>query len=125
MIALDASALLAVMLREPGREVVEPVLRGAIMSTVNISEVFARIGERGGSIELAEDSVAAMEIELVDFDPVQAGLAARLRASTRHLGLSFGDRACLALGNVRNARIMTADRAWAKLDIGVDIVAIR
>jgi ribonuclease VapC len=42
-------------------------------------------------------------------------LGADLRARTKHLGLSLGDRACLAAARSRDLPVLTADRAWAKL----------
>ena len=49
----------------------------------------------------------------------------RLRSVTRHAGLSLGDRACLALGDRLGCPVVTADRVWASLDVGVAIVVIR
>jgi len=61
----------------------------------------------------------------LDFDWA-AGLAAGLlRASTRRFGLSLGDRACLALAQQLQAPVLTTDRVWERLDIGVPIVVIR
>jgi ribonuclease VapC len=41
------------------------------------------------------------------------------------LGLSFGDRACLALAKSLVAPALTADRSWARLDLGIAIEVIR
>ena len=51
--------------------------------------------------------------------------AAALRAATRHAGLSLGDRACLALALRESAPVMTADRDWLKVDVGVEVLLIR
>ena len=41
------------------------------------------------------------------------------------LGLSLGDRACIALATDRNIPAMTADRDWAGLAVDVSISLIR
>ena len=42
-----------------------------------------------------------------------------------HLGLSLGDRACLALGIALDVEIYTADRLWAQLNLPCSIHLIR
>ena len=39
--------------------------------------------------------------------------------------LSFGDRACLAFGGRLGWPVLTTDRDWKKLDVGVEVRAIR
>ena len=126
-VVLDASALLAAMLEEPGQEVVERALATAIISSVNFVEVASRLIDGGLSPEEAEDDLATLELTVINFDHLQAIEAARLRALTRHAGLSLGDRACLALARVRGVPVLTADRAWAALaaDIGVEVELVR
>ena len=51
--------------------------------------------------------------ELVPFDRQLARVTAELRQPTRNLGLSLGDRVCLALARVMGGRVLTADRCWA------------
>ncbi len=122
---LDASALMALLLDEPGAAEVEAVLGGALISAVNLSEVAGKLAERnmpGAEIRLALDAVGA---EAVAFDATQAYEAGALRPATRAAGLSLGDRACLALGRTRGARVLTADAAWSGLDVGVEIAFIR
>jgi ribonuclease VapC len=50
---------------------------------------------------------------------------ARLRLNTRSKGLSLGDRACIALGQHLRLPILTADRAWKALRLGLQIQVIR
>jgi PIN domain nuclease of toxin-antitoxin system len=70
-------------------------------------------------------AVAGLALRVVAFDEPQARAAARLRASTRHAGLSLGERACRALGLTLGRPVVTADRAWAELNVGAEIVLIR
>lgn len=124
-VVLDASALLALVGHEAGWEAVEDVLDRAIMSAVNLAEVFAKLEERRYSLERARDNLSSSGIEVVAFDEAAAYASGKLRMTTRLAGLSLGDRACLALAAARDAPALTADRTWAKLDLGLDIRLIR
>ena len=64
-------------------------------------------------------------LTVVPFGPADAVAAARLRAPTRALGLSLGDRACLAVALRFGTAALTADRAWATLDVGVEVRLLR
>ena len=124
-IVLDASALMAVLREEPGAAAVEAVLDHAAISAVNLSEVQAKLVERGTAADLAWSSLVELDLEVVPFDAAQARVAGDLRTLTRARGLSLGDRACLALARALGLPAMTADRAWAGLRIGIEIRAVR
>ena len=126
-IVLDASAVLAVILEEPGADVVVEALRsGAAMSTVNVAEVAARLHQDGWSTSEVALVFGSLGIEALPFDPESALLSGRLRAATRKFGLGLGDRACLASGLVEGCPVLTSDRSWRDLDIAdVDIRCIR
>ena len=128
---LDASALLAFVYGEPGSHRVRPVIgRGAVISTVNWAEALSDMAERGEATDISASRVgtavaAVGSLAIVPFDEIQAIESARLRASTRSLGLSLGDRACLALGRLRRLPVLTTDRTWRSLHISVRIEVIR
>ncbi len=124
-IVLDASALMAVLREEPGASAVEAVLDAAAISTVNLSEVQAKLVERGTPAESAWRWLVDLDLEVIDFDAAQARVAGDLRRPTLARGLSLGDRACLALAQVLGVPAMTADRAWAGLAVGIEIRTIR
>jgi PIN domain nuclease of toxin-antitoxin system len=112
---LDASALLALLQNEPGAEVAARRLSHCVMSAVNLSEVVAKLADHGvpeGDLRAALDG---LDLEVRDFNAEAAYAAGELRRATRKDGLSFGDRACLALAMQLGAVAVTADRAWAKL----------
>ncbi len=125
MIVLDASALLAFLFREPGHEQVATVLHDCCMSTVNLSEVVGRFVRDGHHGQAVWARLQATSIEFVAFTGEQASVAAQLLPHTQPLGLSLGDRACLALALDRDIPAMTADRAWAQLKIGAIMQVIR
>jgi PIN domain nuclease of toxin-antitoxin system len=124
-VVMDASAILALLNQEPGQEVVEEYLPRSMLSAVNASEVMAVLTGIGLSIDDAEDMLSKLIKEVVPFDRYLAVIAAGLRQTTKKLGLSFGDRACLALAKRRRTPALTADRSWTKLNIDVDIRLIR
>jgi PIN domain nuclease of toxin-antitoxin system len=125
MIALDASALLAFLFREQGGPRVGEAIGAACISAVNLSEVLARFARDGHDPAAVAERVAAGGLEVVPFTREHAALAARLVPVTRRLGLSLGDRACLALALSRRVGALTADRAWARLKVGVEIEVLR
>jgi ribonuclease VapC len=115
----------AVLREEPGSAAVEAVLDHAAISAVNLSEVQAKLVERGTASELAWSSLVDLDLEVVDFDASQARVAGDLRLLTRAQGLSLGDRACLALAQALGLPAMSADRAWAGLEVGIEIRTVR
>ncbi len=127
MSVLDASALLALVLSEPGAEAVGKALAagGALISTVNLAEVLARVRRAGHDVDAAAAQIARLPLAGIAFTEEHALESARLLPATRALGLSFGDRACLALARERHARVLTADRAWKRLRAGIEIEVIR
>jgi PIN domain nuclease of toxin-antitoxin system len=122
---LDASALLALLNAEPGSRLVEENLSGAVISSVNLSEVVAKLSDRGMPEAEVRTALEGLGLDVRHFDTEMAYTAGTLRPSTRGLGLSLGDRACLALGLSLSAQVFTTDRSWKKLRIGVKIRAIR
>jgi PIN domain nuclease of toxin-antitoxin system len=125
VIVLDSSALLAILKQESGASIVEGALAEAAISTVNVSEILSKVSDWGLDATAYEKELISLSIEYVDFNFVRAALTAQLRKETRAYGLSLGDRACLALAVERKCAVLTADRNWAKLDLGIPIELIR
>lgn len=124
-VVLDASALLAYLQNEPGSDSVRAVLEGAVISTVNWAEVIQKA--RAGKAEIGglREDFEALGLKLEPFTAAQAEGAGGLWERTRQLGLSLGDRACLALGLERGETVYTTDSAWKRLNLGIAIEAIR
>lgn len=95
------------------------------MSAVNVAEAYGKLVARGMDSDEAWDALTAPLPDIVPFDQEQARIAGRFAPQIRSLGLSLGDRACLALGIALKAPIYTADRAWKKLNVDVKIHVIR
>ena len=122
---LDASALLALLNGEPGADVVAAHLLDGAIGAVNLSEVVARLVEAGMPEEAVRSTVGGLGLSVHEFDAEQAHRAGLLRLETRSLGLSLGDRACLALGARLEVPVLTADRSWSGLKVGVKVRVIR
>lgn len=122
---IDTSVVLALLFDEPGSTEASKMIGGSLMSSVNLSEMLTKCIENAVDAEFAEIQVRRLGIEFVPFTTEDAMIAARLRPLTRHRGLSMGDRACLALALRYKLPVLTADRPWAELDVGVDIRLIR
>ena len=124
-VVLDASALLALLNDEKGADKVRELLPDALISTVNLAEVVTRLSLLGMPAEQTREILTLLGLEIVPFDEEQAFLTGLLVAKTHSLGLSLGDRACLALANVTSTTAVTADRVWKELKLGVKIQLVR
>ena len=124
-VVLDASVVLAVLGGEPGADQIIPLLGESAISSVNLAEVHGKLVSKGVPRNEAWKAVLSLVREVVDFDLHQSRLVGEMLAETRSLGLSLGDRACLALGAVLKAPVYTTDRAWKPLKVGVEIRVLR
>jgi len=128
---LDASALLAYLQGEPGsNEVSDAILTGAHISAVNWAEVLTKLADRGRPPREVSTTLenlgilgSGLIVEVVDAD--LARMIAELREPTKRAGLSLGDRACLALGSLLDLPVLTTERVWKDLDLGLDIRTLR
>ena len=122
---LDASVLLALLNREKGHNQAAEFLWEGAISSVNLSEVVAKLSEQGMPQPGVRQALRDLDLEVVPFDEAMAFEAAKLRSVTRRQGLSLGDRACLATAAVAGGTAVTADRSWKRLKLGFDIQLIR
>ena len=125
-VVLDASALLAVVRKEPGAAVVARALPNAAMSAVNIAEVTAWLYENQWSTPEIEIFLDDLSIRQLPFDSRAALLTGKLRPMTTPIGLGLGVRACLATGYIEQCPVLTADKAWSSIDMNnLEIRCIR
>lgn len=125
-VILDSSALLALLQNETGSAVVEELLGGIVMSSINISEVASILLDSEMNTEQVMKSIEPFIDSIIAFDFEHSILCASLRKCTKHLGLSLGDRACISLGIKLELPIYTADKAWTELKMNnIDIRLIR
>jgi PIN domain nuclease of toxin-antitoxin system len=125
---LDASALLALLNRERGaEELTQALAAGAIMGAVNLSEVVAKLADIGMPEAEIREALEPLGLDFVDFDAGDAFAAGLFRPTSRSVGLSPGDRACLALGRRTALPVITADQGWSNLvlDPRIEITMVR
>jgi ribonuclease VapC len=121
---LDASAVLALLLGEPGAETVaDAIADGAAMSSVTHAEVGTVLLRNGRDVNVL--ARVAEQVLVEPFSVADAHAAAALVVETAGFGLSLGDRACLALATRFHATALTADSTWVQLDVGITITLIR
>jgi PIN domain nuclease of toxin-antitoxin system len=124
-IVFDSSAILALLKMESGHEIVSKNLEQAIVSSVNFCEVVSFLSKKTQKqdemIKFLTETFDCIE----DFNIEQAKIAGSFISITKDYGLSLGDRACLALAKYQNIPVLTADKAWGKLNLGIKIKLIR
>jgi ribonuclease VapC len=125
-VVLDASAILAVIHGEPGSDKLYPeLLANALVSSVNLAEVQSKLVAKGWDLEQAWEDCSSVVDQVLPFTMAHAKSAGSLILATRSLGLSLGDRACLALALEVKAPVYTADRSWKNLKLDLRINLIR
>jgi len=122
---LDASAVLADLLNEPGGEAARIAAPRAAISAVNFAEVITKLIDRGMPAKDARVLAETAAYQVVVADQAQATLVGLMHEKTRRTGVSLGDRFCLALAHETGLPAVTADRRWKTLDLGIEIDLIR
>lgn len=118
---LDSSAVLALILEEPGAERVEAYLPGAKLSAVNLGEVVAKLRDLGMPEPTVDAVLDGLQVDIRPHDRREAVASGFLRPATRTAGLSLGDRACLALAATLAMPAVTADRSWQSIAVGIGV----
>ena len=122
---IDTSAVLALIKEEKGCDVVKKYIQNSTISTVNVVEVLTMMNRNSFDMNEAVKLLDSLVSEVIPFCHEQAYIASQLDSFTRQYGLSLGDKSCLALGKYKNLPVLTADKIWADLNVGVEIVLIR
>ena len=113
---LDASALLALLNNEPGADEVQEALSTAVMSAVNLAEVVGKLSDAGMPDTIIRQATS-LGITVLPFGEDDVAMMPKVRKATKPLGLSLGDRCCLATALTHKHPVLTADRAWTKVKI--------
>lgn len=122
---IDASVVLAYWNREQGWERAQSELEDGVAVSLIFAEVVTWLALKGTSVADISNGWSALQIAVHPFDQKQAFAAGLLAPLTKPFGLSLADRACLVLARQLGAPVVTADRAWKKLDFGIEIRVIR
>ena len=125
-VVLDASAILAIVFQERGAEkLTVEIMKDAVISTVNLAEVQSKLVKKGYDPDEAWEDATSLVSAAVRFTSEQAKIAGSLITQTEKVGLSLGDRSCLALAIALKAPVYTTEQAWRNLQVGVPIHVIR
>jgi PIN domain nuclease of toxin-antitoxin system len=125
MTVFDASALVALLRKEAGSERAAEAFHEGVLCAVNLAEVLGRMARLGVAPSELLARLLAGPLTITAFSVDEALLATELLPRTRHRGLSLGDRACLATAVSRGLPVLTADRSWEGLEVGVPLEVIR
>ena len=116
---------MAVINQESGAEAVERYFPNPAISSVNFAEVVTKLTEKGLTEEIIRAILQGLFLDIVSFDSESAYETGLLRISTKNLGLSLGDRACLNLAQQLGVPAITADKIWARVQAGPEVRLIR
>ncbi len=124
-VVLDASALLCLLNDEPGADQVSDVLTRSVIGATNLAEVVSKLRERGLSLDEVREALGGLQLDVRALSPAQAFIIGDLHPTTRSLGLSLGDWACIALAMDLQAEVFTTDAALAGVNAGITITDVR
>lgn len=124
-VVLDATAVLAFLRDEKGADFVRERLLDAVISSISLSEVYVKTLAKKGSLAMVKAVIGNFDMEVVPFEESTAEMAARVSELTQDAGMSFADRACLALAAGRNIPVVTSNPCWLESTINVEVVLFR
>ena len=126
-VVIDSSALIAYLWDEPGADTVHSQLEGGLVSSVNFSEVALRLARDGSDPRPLLEDLLDSGLDVLDFTfPCALRLIdVRVAETRRGIGLSLGDRCCLATALAEELPVLTADREWAHFSDVLDVRLIR
>lgn len=124
---IDTSAVFVDLNEETGAAEARRWLRDAAICAINLQEVVSKSVDKGVPVEAIPRLIEALRLDIRALDTELAIEAGLMRGATAHLGLSHGDRGCLALARKLGLPAVTADRAWkdAETELGVEVVLVR
>ena len=125
-VVFDASAMLTLLHHERGEEkLTADIMARSVASAVNLAEVQSKLVKNGGEPDVAWRDALSSVNSVEPYTREHARIAGDLIARTEKLGLSLGDRSCLALAIALKAPVYTTEQAWRNLKVGVPIHVIR
>lgn len=126
-ILFDSSVIIAILRSEEGYQNGEKYLNQGAISTMNWAEVAGFLGRNNAPKHIIQQTLAQYPLKVLPYDENLVVPTGHLAAGRQHLGLSLGDRACLATAMAHQLPVLTADRIWKELEqeLSLDIQLIR
>jgi ribonuclease VapC len=127
LIAIDSSAVLAVLRQEPGADSAIEMMYNGFISAINLGEV-AQVQLRDGrSRAEVERTMNEFAIPTIDVDSYLAYSAAEMRMTALSKGMSQADCICLALAKREGVPALTGDRKWLEVAdaLGIEVRLFR
>jgi ribonuclease VapC len=123
---LDSTALIALVLGEPGFERVQELLDRSVINAVNLTESIHKLVRKGSAARAVERLLQGLELNVIDWSESLSYQSAEFAVMGKAQGLSLGDRACLALAKHLDATAVTADGTWRRVPgLGVRVLMFR
>ena len=123
----DTSALIALLKKEQGHEMLSEVLTHSSISAVNFSELVAVLIRNNIEEKEIDEILQDIVPEILPFDEKIAIKAGKIINITKEYGLSLGDRACIATSIHYNIPVYTTDKVWEKIakQLHLNVVVVR
>jgi ribonuclease VapC len=96
-----------------------------LVCAVNLSETITKLIRQGGEPKLVERYLRGLPLEVVPWDEELAWESRDLCPLAWTHGISFADRACLAVARHYGLPAITSDTVWKKLSVGVRVILFR
>lgn len=90
-----------------------------------MTEVVGVALRKRADFDLVRDFLVRLTLEVVPYASEHALTAGSLEPYAKPFNLSLADRACLAVGLPLGRLVVTADRKWAELPLGLPVKLIR
>ena len=125
-IVLDASEFITLLAKENGFEIVKQHLKNAVISSVNVAEIYKYCMDKQQLTESDCKNIMAISgIKIIDFSNEHALISAKIYSQISKYGLSLGDRACIALAISTSSPLLTCDQIWQQVKLDVEVIMAR
>lgn len=124
-VLFDTSAVIALLKKEPGYEILEDIVANSAISSVNLCELVSVLGRSGVTENEIDAIITDLLPEIISFSESLAIQAGKLASYTKDFGLSLGDRACIATAIENKMPVYTTDKIWQEVTVPVEIIIVR
>lgn len=124
-VVIDSSVVLAILQKEKGFERLIPYLQNGILAANNALEIACVLHRNGLPLSRIQSIFQQLSLKPVPFAGNNIWAVTEIYSRTRHLGLGYSDCICLGLAKELQIPVVTLDRAWEGLNVGVEIILAR